>query len=98
MHFRLKKIFWQNFRSANSLKQDAGIPERMNRVNFRITGVDDEGLRLMAGVVKHIKQLDLDDTSITNDGILHLLQLESLNELRLKECRYLDDNCMDTHL
>ena len=91
-----EKIFWQNFRSANSLKQDVEIPERMKRVNFRIIGVNDEGLRIMTGAIKHINQLDLDDTSVTNDGIAHLQHLETLNELRLKECMHIDDESMDT--
>lgn len=93
---RLKEEqFWRSFCYFNLPDGVNEIPTSFQRVNFRIYNVDDEGLLRMVGYVRSIVQLDLDGTDITNEGIGYLTQLESLKELRLKECLAIDNGCID---
>lgn len=39
--------------------------------------------------------LDLNETEITNESIKLLTRLEYVKELRAKECRHLDNDCID---
>lgn len=39
--------------------------------------------------------LDLNETDITNESIQLLTHLEYVNELRVKDCRYLDNGCIN---
>lgn len=93
---RLKEEkFWADFCDFNLPDGVNEIPTFFKRVNFRRYNVDDEGLLRMVGYVRSIVQLDLDGTDITNEGIRYLTQLESLKELRLKECMAIDNGCID---
>ncbi len=84
--------FWASFCYFNLPKEQDEIPVHMRRVNFRLGGVTDEGLELMAGYIKTIEQLDLDEAEISNEGLRHLTQLESIKELRLKGCTGIDND------
>lgn len=93
---RLKEeAFWATFFHINVPRHLEEVPDHLERVNFRVCGVDDEGLALMAGPVKSINQLDLDDTDITIEGLRHLARLDYIRELRLKECRRIDNEAME---
>jgi len=87
-----EETFWANFCHFNLPKEQNEIPTHIKRVNFRLSGADDEDLQLMAGYIKSIEQLDLDETEITNLGLHYLTQLESIKELRLKGCQGIDDD------
>lgn len=56
---------------------------------------DDEAFAFVMQNVKGVNMLDLNETDITNDSITLLTGLEYVNELRAKECRNLDNNCVD---
>lgn len=86
--------FWSNFIYFNKLSHLEEIPLHLSRVNFRIHGVDDDGLLLMLDKVRSIDMLDLDESVITNEGVRHLTKLSSLKELRLKTCSELDEGCL----
>lgn len=59
-----------------------------------IPDLDDEGLAYMLTNVKGINMLDLNETEITNASITLLTTLEYVNELRLKGCTDIDDDCI----
>ena len=84
--------FWASFCYFNLPKEQDEIPVHMRRVNFRLGGVTDEGLELMAGYIISIEQLDLDETEISNEGLRNLTQLENIKELRLKGCTGINDD------
>jgi hypothetical protein len=86
--------FWSNFLYFNKLAHLEEITPHLRRVNFRLHGVNDEGLLLMMNKVKSIDMLDLDETAITNEGIRYLLNLTYLKELRLKGCNEIDEGCL----
>ena len=86
--------FWASFCFFNLPKEQDEIPVHMRRVNFRLGGVTDEGLELMAGYIKTIEQLDLDETEITVEGVQHLTRLQSIKELRLKGCRQINNDAL----
>ena len=87
-----EETFWANFCYFNLPKDQDEIPFHIRRVNFRLGGATDDDLEMMAGYIKTIEQLDLDETDITNLGLQHLTKLESIKELRLKSCRQIDND------
>lgn len=89
---RREREFWYKYFQAP--EDLADLPTHVNWVKLSFTDVDDEGLQFLVGRIKAINMLDLKDTNITAEGIRHLTKLESVRELRLKECRELDDSCM----
>ena len=94
---RLKEeAFWARLLYFSVPRQPDEVPDHFERVNFRIAGVDDEELALMATRVRSINQLDLDGTDITIEGLRHLTRLAFIKELRLKECRFLDNEAVET--
>lgn len=58
--------------------------------------LDDEGLAYLLTNVKGVDMLDLNETAITNESIKLLTKLEYVKELRLKECRQLDNGCAES--
>jgi hypothetical protein len=88
--------FWSNFFYFNIPKHLDEIPSHVERVNFRYYGASDEDLLLMLEKVKSIYQLDLDETDITNEGIEHLTRLDYVTEIRLKGCRQINNEAMNS--
>ncbi|WP_462219136.1 hypothetical protein [Ferruginibacter sp.] len=60
----------------------------------QIPDLDDEGLAYLLTHVKGINMLDLNETEITNASIALLTKLEYVNELRIKGCTEIDNNCI----
>jgi hypothetical protein len=56
---------------------------------------DDDAFAYIMEKVKGVNMLDLNETEITNESIKLLTQLEYVKELRTKECRHLDNDCID---
>lgn len=90
----LEDRFWSDFFALSVPSHLNEVPTHIHRANLRITGATDDSLFWMVQQVKTINQLDLDETDITNEGIKHLLQLESVKELRLKGCNDIDNDCL----
>ncbi|CAL1516380.1 hypothetical protein [Chitinophaga sp. MM2321] len=90
-----EELYWSNFFYFNVPAHLNEIPTHMERLNFRRYHVDDEGILKMVGVVRSVYQMDLDGTDITNEGIRHLTQLEKIQELRLKNCKGIDNGCLE---
>lgn len=84
------KEFWKSL----GFEDPEQVPKKIHHMDFRYSQVTDEELALMTTRIKSIEMLDLNDTSITNEGISHLTQLEYLAELRLKECEQIDNDCI----
>jgi hypothetical protein len=59
-----------------------------------IPDLDDEGFAYMLTNVKGVNMLDLNETEITNASITLLTTLEYVNELRIKGCIAIDDDCI----
>ncbi|MGF2414620.1 hypothetical protein [Ferruginibacter sp.] len=59
-----------------------------------IPDLDDEGLAYLLTNVKGVNMLDLNETEITNTSIALLTKLEYVNELRLKGCTEIDNDCI----
>ena len=60
----------------------------------QIPDLDDEGLAYLLTNVKGVNMLDLNETEITNATIALLTKLEYVNELRMKGCVEIDNNCI----
>jgi hypothetical protein len=74
-----EKRFWKTKFSFGLSK----IPEEIQHLTFRDEYLTNEELCFITTRIKHIEKLDLDSTSIDDDGIPCLLELEYLGELRL---------------
>ena len=73
----------------------ASISGYYHHLDFRsIEDFDDEALANELRNVNGVNMLDVNETDITNESIKLLTHLEYVNELRAKECRYLDNNCI----
>ena len=71
---------------------DSGFQDNMD---FRgLPELNDAGLAYYLRDVIGINMLDLNETEITNDTIAILTKLEYVNELRLKGCDEIDDECI----
>ena len=93
---RLKEEqFWNNFFYFNVPKHLDQVPQHLEKVTFRIYNVDDYGLGQMVAYVQTINMLDLDGTDVTNAGIAELTKLKDIKELRLKECKFIDNGCIE---
>jgi hypothetical protein len=57
--------------------------------------LDDDAFAYIMAKVKGVNMLDLNETEITNESIKLLTRLEYVNELRAKQCRNLDNGCID---
>lgn len=69
-----------------------------DHIDFRgIPDINDESLVYFLTDINGINMLDLNETEITNDSIMFLSNLEYVNELRLKGCIEIDDDCI-SHL
>lgn len=89
-----EKLFWQtNFTFPGD--DPDNIPVEIDWVKFRYGNLDDEGVAFFVGRVKKVGMLDIYEAPITNAGIGLLAGMEYVRELRLKECRELDNDCME---
>ena len=70
------------------------IPPHVQHFRGRLSRVDDEDLNRIPELFRSIDRLDLDNTDITNEGVRHLVQLECIKELRLKDCSRIDNGAM----
>jgi len=87
---KLEKEFWlKHFGIPHN--QLGNIAPEVERLNFKDEEVNDDALLWITTRIKRIGQLDLDNTSITDEGIKHLASLESIKELRLKGCNITKD-------
>lgn len=84
--------FWRVFFGYSENLVD--LPYHMNWVKLSFSNVSDEDLEFLTSRVRSIEMLDLKDTAITAEGIKHLLNLEYLSELRLKEAAFINDECL----
>lgn len=57
--------------------------------------LDDDAFAYIMAKVKGVNMLDLNETEITNESIKLLTKLEYVNEIRAKQCRNLDNGCID---
>lgn len=89
---RREKEFWKNYFPAGNLED---LPTHFNWIKLSFTDVNDEELGFLVHRIKSINMLDLKDTAITCEGIKHLIKLEYLRELRLKESSSINDDCME---
>ncbi|MGZ8545512.1 MAG: hypothetical protein ACXWV0_09460 [Flavisolibacter sp.] len=87
---KAEKEFWK----ALGIEDPEQAPHHVNHMDFRESLITDEELALMTTRIKSIEMLDLNGTEITNEGIRHLVQMEYLAELRLKECEKIDNDCI----
>jgi hypothetical protein len=89
------QTFWANFFYFNLPKHLEEVPAHVERVNFRYYGANDYDIQYMLEKVKSVYQLDLDETEITNEGLVYLMELDNLTELRLKGCTQITDAAME---
>jgi len=61
----------------------------------RIDDLDDEGLAYLLTHVKGVNMLDLNETEVSNESIKLLTRLEYVKELRVRECRHIDNGCTE---
>lgn len=92
---RLKKekeerMFWKGL----GLEDEGETSYHFNHVDFRESNVTDDQLHLLVTRVKSVNMFDLNGTDISCEGIKALAKLESLNELRLKECNNISNDCI----
>ena len=70
------------------------LPEYPYHLDLRpFSDLEDEGLAYILESVKGIGMLDLNETEITNGSIKLLTGMEYIKELRMKDCRNIDNGC-----
>lgn len=66
-----------------------------DHMDFRaLPELNDDGLANHLSRVRGINMLDLNETEITNASITLLTKLEYVNELRIKDCTEIDNDCI----
>jgi len=86
-----EKAFWKRY--FNWSLED--IPTHIQHINLRCTEVNDEGIAYITNRIKHIEQLDLDETEISNIATKHLIKLNYLQALRLKDNYKINNDCIE---
>ncbi|MFD2164101.1 hypothetical protein ACFSJU_16960 [Paradesertivirga mongoliensis] len=86
--------WWKKFFDFQGAKTQMKISEHLKHVNLKMSAVGDKEIRLLSSNVKTIETLDLEGTEVSNTSILYLTKLQSLKELRLTNCRQIDDGCL----
>ncbi|MEO6868488.1 MAG: hypothetical protein ABI168_02515 [Ginsengibacter sp.] len=67
-----------------------------DHIDFRmLDNFNDEAFGYLMEKVKEVNMLDLNETDITNESITILNNLEYVNELRVKQCCNLNNDCAD---
>ncbi len=88
-----EKEFWRReFRIAPG--RIAFIDPEVERLNFRHSELDDDGIYWITTRLKIIHQLDLDETYVTDKAIQYLTKLDYIKELRLKGCDGISPGCL----
>ena len=85
---RNKKYWQRRFGTTNTIAYHHHFDVR------QIPDLDDEGFAYLLTNVKGVNMLDLNETEITNTSIALLTKLEYVNELRLKGCTEIDNDCI----
>jgi hypothetical protein len=85
---RNKKYWQQRFGKIDTIAYHHHFDVR------QIPDLNDEGLAYLLTNVKGVNMLDLNETEITNASIALLTKLEYINELRIKGCAEIDDDCI----
>lgn len=86
--------YWKR-RFAGKTAGDTG-PYQHHLDFRRIEDLDDEGFAYLMANVKGVNMLDLNETDISNTSIKRLTGLEYIKELNLRECRYVDNDCIES--
>lgn len=77
-------------------KLAAGMETYYHHLDFRLfDDFGDDEFAFVMEKVKGVNMLDLNETDITNESIKLLTRLESVKELRIKQCRNLDNGCIE---
>lgn len=82
--------FWKHWHGISRKE----VPSEIDKLNYRLENFDDQDLYWLTRRIKRIGQLDLDETLVTDKGIKHLTDLDSLLELRLKGLGEITDACI----
>lgn len=85
---RNKKYWKRRFGTPNTVAYQHHFDVR------QIPDLDDEGLAYLLTNVKGVNMLDLNETEVTNTSIALLTKLEYVNELRIKGCTEIDNDCI----
>jgi len=62
------------------------LSDVVDRLRWKDSELTDEELGFITKRIKVVHQFDLDNTEISDEGIIHLLEMRSITELRLKGC------------
>ena len=89
-----EKRFWKTKFSYKGLKN---IPEEVEQLTFRDEYLTNKELGFITSRIKRIERLDLDSTSIDDDGIFNLSAMKYIGELRLVNLE-ITDNAIDNLL
>jgi internalin A len=86
----------KNLTIFNTDVSDVGLraiphPAAIVSLNLGFTGISDESLKFISENCPNLTTLELRATLISDDGIVHLAQLEKLETLSLRECRLTDE-------
>ena len=84
-------LFWKTSFNIPGINE---VPEHVVHLNLKESGITDDELLYIVNRIKKIDMLDLHYTGISNEGIKHLIKLDSLKELRLKGITGIDNGCM----
>lgn len=87
-----EKYFWKKYFNFPDRLEE--IPYAIEHINLRCTEVDDEDLEYLVSRIMLIEMLDLDETSVSNNGIKQLIKLKGLKELRLKDNYPINNDCI----
>lgn len=73
------------------------MPPYPHHLDLRLfNDLEDHGFAFIMTNVKGVNMLDLNETEVSNESIKLLISLEYVNELRAKECRHLDNDCIES--
>lgn len=87
-----EKAFWIKY--FNNPPEPKDIPKYVKHLSFRSCNITDEEIYFLTCRVECIDMLDLDDAYITKDTIKFLTKLKRIQELRLKGCTELSNDCV----
>ncbi|MFZ4056632.1 MAG: hypothetical protein ACOYKE_00775 [Ferruginibacter sp.] len=87
-----EKAFWESHFNFNGALDQ--VPISMKQINFKCVNIVDNDLQILVGRIKHIEELNLESTSISNAGIEALTALQSIKTLRLKNNAALTNDCI----
>ncbi|MBC5833892.1 hypothetical protein G6N05_03265 [Flavobacterium sp. F372] len=97
-HFYDSKVKHLNLKLGESVSDAKNLFNlreftNLKSICFADSDLNDEGLAFLS-ILNQLESLNLQGTSITNDGIKYLAKLENLTDLRLKENPQLTNECI----